>query len=437
MKSRKPQPGLSILPSIASNMAAVGMPAVKVRVRDSRTLGNNIRTMDNSLPDRESSAPRQQRSLPPPTPAEPQSAEEPEPNRETAPAETSQQEEVAEADTTAEVARSDKGKNPAEPLDDDDDDETAEEDENGWMRYPIPSALRSTPDDLPETVHEIVRISVENVASRVADAEARRCQEEEARRRVKDEKDEAEAQKEKRKLKGKEKEIDYFPIIIPDPEAEKRRHEEEQARQEEEWARRRQAAWSGKIGLDTDGGITGSGSKGRGHRHHKYSMTRILGRLGGDDKSEPSRSSAANGSRRQGAAEATAANALGGRDAILKQLGVGATKIPGRISNELSRAKTLSDMTRPDIDPRLSHLRAATALLQRNFENPDHRLSTVGSVRRRVTGKVKRVTRENMVEGSGEDGEMGRNSGRGDAAEVQSEDGQAESQSDGDSTAHE
>lgn len=404
---------------MVSHTATVVMPTVTTGLGDDRALGNSIGTVDNGLLYRKTSIPDQPRLPPSPAPTEPQREEEP------AQAEGPQQEDVDEADTTAEVARSDKGKNPAAPLDDDT--ETLEEIEDEWMRYPIPSALTSALDDLPETILEIVRISTENVAARVAEAEMRRCEEEEARRRARDE---AEVEAQKEKEKGKEKEIDYFPIIIPDPEAEKKSSEEELASQEKEWARRRQAAWAGKTGFDN-----GAGSKQRGHKRHKYSVSRMLGLIGGNDKGEPAKSGAANDSRRKGATETAAANALGGRDAILKQLGVGTAMIPARKSNEFSGANPLSNMASPDIDA-LSHLRVATALLQKNFEDPDRRRSTVRSVRRRVKGKARQVIRDDVGEASGDGGERESHNDRGDAGTVQSKDGQTESQSDGDSSGH-
>lgn len=415
--------GLSILPSITSNMAAVGIPAIMIRSGDEGVFDNNA----GSYPaDRGNSIPGRPRHPSSPTPTRSEGPVEPEPDQEAAPEGIPQEENAPADERVAEIVGSDKGNQPAGPPGEDDAD-TIQENGNEWMRYSVPPALSSVPEELAQTVLEIVRTSVENVDARVAEAEARRRQqeEEEARRRAEDE--EAEAQRKKEKSKGKQKEIDYFPIIIPDPEAEKKR-------QEEEWARRRQAAWSGNAGFDSTGSINGADRKDRGHKRHKYSMSRILGGLGGDDKRESSRSNAANGMRRKGA-EATAANALDNRDAILRQLGSGDPKGPDRKSNELSRARPLSETSPRDVDPRLSQLRVATALLQKNSGNSDHRLSTVGSVRRRVKGKVQQKIGESAASGS--DGETEPKNEVGDGATIRSKDGQAESQSDGDSTAHE
>lgn len=273
-----------------------------------------------------------------------------------------------------------KGKEPVEPVEDDTISVVGDvtEDENDWMRYPAPSALSLAPDNLPETVLEIVRLSVETVAARVAEAETRRREEEEAQQRALDE----EAEVERMKEKGKQKEIDYFPIIIPDV-------EEERRRKVEELARRRQAAVSDRASLDTSRSTNSAGSKEHGHKRGKIS--RIFNRLGGGDKGESSTS------RKGGrGAEATATSALQDRDAILKQLGVSVPKRAGPKYGESSGGEP--EAPQLDANPQLRQLRIASALLQKNYGS---RLSVVGSVRRSKGSVEKKVTEARMAEEKG------------------------------------
>lgn len=403
-------------------MTAVEIPTIVVGVGDEWTLGDNTRPGNDSLLDSVTPVPVQPQDPPPPPPAEFPRGDESEGNQGTDPAEIPQQKNTPEADTASGIARSEKGKGPAEPVDDNSD--SIPDDENDWMRYPIPSALNSTPDDLPEALLEIVRISVENVTARVAEAETRRL-EEEARQRAIDEEAEAEAQKENEKGKGKE--VDYLPIIIPDPEEEN--IPQEAIPQEDDWVRRRQALWSETASLESRS-VNSTGSKDRGHKRHKLSVSRIFGRR---DKGEPSTPGSAKNTRKSGkGAEATATNVLGERDAILRQLGVSVPKHTGRRSVERSSAPVTNHTL--DMDPR-QQLRAAAVLLQKNHDQPGHRPSTVGSVRRRVGGKVKKVIKEKVMDGSGNEGGAVFDNGNGEKA--QSRDGQGASQSDGDSTEHE
>lgn len=307
--------------------------------------------------------------------------------KEKGPAEPSENDasDVAEEVTETAGKGKEKGKEPAELSENDTNDavEDFTEDENDWMRYPAPSTLSSAPDNLPETLLEIVRISVETVAARVAEAEARRREEEEARQRALDEEAEAEREREK----GKQKEIDYFPIIIPDI-------EEERRRKVEELARRRQAAVLDRASLDTSRSTNSADSKDR--RHKRGKISRIFNRLGGGDKGESSTS------RKGGrGAEATATSALQDRDAILKQLGVSVKDRTGPKYGESSSAEPEPEASQLDVNPQLKQLRIASALLQKNYGS---RLSIAGSVKRRSKGNVeKKVPGERVSKEKGKD----------------------------------
>lgn len=390
-------------------MAAIGTPNMMVRLREDRdVVGKNTGSEPNNITHTERPVPPPPSDPPPPAPTEPATADGPELVRETAPAVTPRPAETPKDDEApAEPAGSArvKGKEPAEPAENDTSDvakvvaettgsgkgkgkepvEPVESDtssvvgdvtenENDWMRYPAPSVLSSVPDNLPETVLEIVRVSVETVAARVAEAETRRREEEEAQQRALDE----EAEVERMKEKGKQKEIDYFPIIIPDV-------EEDRRRKVEELARRRQAAVSDRASLDTSRSTNSAGSNKRGK------ISRIFNRLGGGDKGESSTS------RKGGrGAEATATSALQDRDAILKQLGVGVSKRAGPKYGESSGGEP--EASHLDGNPQLRQLRIASALLQKNYGS---RLSVVGSVRRSKGSVEKRLTEAGVAEEKG------------------------------------
>ena len=391
-------------------MAAVGVRNSMVRLGEEWDIvGKNTGPGIDDLAHTGSPVPPPPSDPPPPAPTEPRTAKAPELVRETAPAATPWPRDTPEeieipaetagsvngkgkepaeppengtsdvAEVVAETAgsRKGKGKKPAEPIENDTSDvvEDVTEDENDWMRYPAPSALGSTPDNLPETVLEIVRISVEAVAARVAEAESRRREEEAARQRALDEETEAEREKEK----GKQKEIDYFPIIIPDV-------EEERRQRVEELAKRRQAAVSDRASLDTSRSTNSAGSGERGHKRGKIS--RIFNRLGGGDKGE----SRASGKSGRGA-EAPATSALQDRDAILKQLGVSASKRTGPKYGESSSVGP--EASQLGVDPQLKQLRIASALLQKNYGS---RLSVVGSVRRRPRKSTEKTREESVTE---------------------------------------
>ncbi|SPN97791.1 uncharacterized protein DNG_01303 [Cephalotrichum gorgonifer] len=302
---------------------------------------------------------------------------------------------------------SEKAKGPADPPGDDLDDRR--EDDAQWMRYPSPPALRSGTDDLPETVLDIVRSSVAIVEARVEAAERQRLDEEKRQRAAGEE---AEAGEGSSKGKGKEKEIDYFPIIIPEapeppevPEVQEARY---RRRREEMLANQQVSSWSHKSKPSTGSTTSKDGEK--THKRHKYNISRLFNRLGGGDKGE---SSSGMSALQMGIAGSStvAAGALLDRDALLKQLGAGSVRNAPRKSADRSSAGSADALLSRDFlgrDARLKQLGAVAALLQRNNEQPAFRPSVVGSVRRqRTKGSVKKnvVAPKRVEEGNEDEGQ--------------------------------
>lgn len=420
-------------------MALTMIRAVGVPSGNDHPLATNTESKNNNLQESEKSIPGRPQGPTPdsPVPTELLKAGNLEIDQESVPDHGSRQAVIPDQDgPPPKIVISDNGTEPPEAVTDSNDAADIVN-ENEWMRYPVPPALDSTLGGLPETVLEIVRIAAEMVSAQVAEAETHR-QQEEARQQAMDEEAKAEAEaregRKSEKEKGKGKEIDYFPIIIPDPEKEK-------ALYDKEWIRRRQAAWQQEEGLDTRRSKRGTRTKGQRQNHQKYSVSKIFGRLGVGDKGESSTAgSARNTHRTSGGVEEIATSALESRDAILRQLGVIVPKTTGQKSGEslkIAPANPLFDEHFSGIDPRLKPLRAAAALLQRNNECPDRRLSTIGSVRRRVKSTADKAVNESVSDSPLSGGEAESSKDNGGNPTSRSSDGRAGSESDGDSTEHE
>ncbi|MBE3041338.1 hypothetical protein IMZ48_01885, partial [Candidatus Bathyarchaeota archaeon] len=128
-------------------MTAIGIPTIMVRLGDAIqwAFESDAGTENTNIAGAEKRVPKQPQDPLPTTPTEPQRAEGSEPGQEeNIPAEISQQEDASKQATPAGVTGPEKGKEPAEPLEDDSD--AVADDEDEWMRHPLPSALSPTPD---------------------------------------------------------------------------------------------------------------------------------------------------------------------------------------------------------------------------------------------------------------------------------------------------
>jgi hypothetical protein len=147
-------------------------------------------------------------------------------------------------------------------------------DDVDWTKYEPPAALRKAPNITSEIILEIVRVSIENLKTQIADNERRQKRREEDERRR--------AAAEAAEQDGKEKEP-YLPIImvqdVPEPEDDEPTHHDK-----------------GK-GKETTDGLLPSPTSGQGlvlfpvkaPKRHRFALARLFQRSHGDpDRGESS-----------------------------------------------------------------------------------------------------------------------------------------------------
>ncbi|PKS07896.1 hypothetical protein jhhlp_006504 [Lomentospora prolificans] len=192
-----------------------------------------------------------------------------------------------------------------------------EQDEDAWMRYPPPKCLWQAPHVTSEMILNLVNVSIENVRNRAAEAERVR-QEQEGERQKRTEEEAIEAAKQKQSegaLNGKHGEY-YLPIIIAQPQPLKQSFEAEKG-EDMDFSR------SNSEMIATNRRLS------NGHKRHKYNLSRILNRVGVNERGESSAMGAMRSSKRKSGQEDRDARSImtvkSTTDTRLRQLGAIAT----------------------------------------------------------------------------------------------------------------